>query len=83
MFLKVLKAGQVLGYKILGSPNLRKSNSLLLLKTVSLKLKSTLFAYKNTFNVARHLLKNIFKTATRALLVRDNVLKIAFFTPRT
>jgi hypothetical protein len=73
LFLKVLEVGKVLRHKALGRAYLGKSDSLLMLKTVCLKLEYALFTYKNAFDIARHFVKNVFGTTARGLLVRDNV----------
>ena len=69
MFLKALKASKVFRHKALGFAYLGKSNSLLVLKAVYLELEYALLAYQDTFDVAGHLAKDIFKATTRGLLV--------------
>jgi hypothetical protein len=74
LFLKVLKAGEVLRHKALGSAYLRKSDGLLVLKAVGLKLEGAPFTYQNAFDIAGYLVENVFGAAARGLSVRDDAL---------
>ena len=53
------------------------------LKTSLLLLKGLLLTYKNALNVATVPLEDIFRTATRVLLVRNEALRFLFFVLRT
>jgi hypothetical protein len=76
LFLKALKAGYVLTYSA-------HSSFALVLKTLLLELKGTLFTYRNAFDVALSLAKDTFGTTTRVFFFKSNILKVAFVTPRT
>jgi len=56
---------------------------MLVLKTLFLYLKGMLFTNKDTLDVARYPLKDIFRTITKVFLVRNNVLEIALVIPKT